>query len=306
MRQNFKKIGKGFLIGLSTIIPGFSGGTMILILGCLVEFTTNLSMLLKRPILAIKELSGYFIGIILGVVSTTYFVLSCLKKYPILTASFFVGLIIGTIPIVFKETNYQKPKFYTLLCFTLSFIISLMLSTFKSDIVILNVNNINVINVIYVFLISIIAFAMMIIPAASGSLILLIFGVYDFILEVFKDFITNFFSFRLNLILNDLLILIPFGLGGLIGIVIISKVLNKLLLKHSMSIWYIILGLLISSIYTVYESVYNNYLFDNMSIFYGNIKFNIVGSVILFFTAICCLSKLKSINNNKTKKEVLL
>ena len=73
---------------------------MILILGCLVEFTTNLSMLLKRPILAIKELSGYFIGIILGVVSTTYFILSCLKKYPILTASFFVGLIIGTIPIV--------------------------------------------------------------------------------------------------------------------------------------------------------------------------------------------------------------
>ena len=112
--------------------------------------------------------------------------------------------------------------------------------------------------------------------------------------------------FKASGILNDLLILIPFGLGGLIGIVIISKVLNKLLLKHSMSIWYIILGLLISSIYTVYESVYNNYLFDNMSIFYGNIKFNIVGSVILFLTAICCLSKLKSINNNKTKKEVLL
>ena len=50
---------------------------------------------------------------------------------------------------------------------------------------------------------------------------------------------------------------------------------------------------LISSIYTVYESVYNNYLFDNMSVFYGNIKFNIVGSVILLLTAICCLSKLK-------------
>ena len=105
MHKNFKKIGKGFLIGISTIIPGFSSGTMVLILGCLVDFTNNLSMLFKRPLHAIKELYGYLIGIILGVVSTSYCILSCLQKYPIITASFFVGLIVGSIPIIFKETN---------------------------------------------------------------------------------------------------------------------------------------------------------------------------------------------------------
>ena len=86
---------------------------------------------------------------------------------------------------------------------------------------------------------------MMIIPAASGSLVLLIFGIYDFLLQVFKDFISNIVSLKLSLIVDNLFILIPFGLGGLIGIVMISKVLNRLFLKHNMLIWYIILGLLI-------------------------------------------------------------
>ena len=58
MKKHLKKFGYGILIGLSNLIPGFSGGTMALILGILEEFTDAVSSFTKTPLKAIKEL-GY-------------------------------------------------------------------------------------------------------------------------------------------------------------------------------------------------------------------------------------------------------
>ena len=54
--KHLKKFGCGILIGISNLIPGFSGGTMALILGVLEELTDAISSFTKTPIKAIKEL----------------------------------------------------------------------------------------------------------------------------------------------------------------------------------------------------------------------------------------------------------
>ena len=55
MMKHLKKFGCGILIGISNLIPGFSGGTMALILGVLEELTDAISSFTKTPIKAIKE-----------------------------------------------------------------------------------------------------------------------------------------------------------------------------------------------------------------------------------------------------------
>ena len=113
--NNGKKFICGVLIGLSNLIPGFSGGTMALILGILEEFTSIVAMLLKSPFKAIKNLWAIVLGMIVGIIIASYTVVICLNKWPIITASFFVGLVIASIPLVFRETNYEKPKFKDIL-----------------------------------------------------------------------------------------------------------------------------------------------------------------------------------------------
>ena len=59
MKKRLKEILYGFLFGISCLIPGFSGGTMLLILGIYENFTASLAKLSKKPIEAFKELWLY-------------------------------------------------------------------------------------------------------------------------------------------------------------------------------------------------------------------------------------------------------
>ena len=99
MKKRLKEILYGFLFGISCLIPGFSGGTMLLILGIYENFTASLAKLSKKPIEAFKELWLYGIGTIIGIVIGTLTIAICLNYFPLIIASFFVGLVIATIPI---------------------------------------------------------------------------------------------------------------------------------------------------------------------------------------------------------------
>ncbi|MEI3527808.1 MAG: DUF368 domain-containing protein [Bacilli bacterium] len=55
MKKRLKEILYGFLFGISCLIPGFSGGTMLLILGIYENFTASLAKLSKKPIEAFIE-----------------------------------------------------------------------------------------------------------------------------------------------------------------------------------------------------------------------------------------------------------
>ena len=296
MNCNFKKIGKGFLIGLSTLIPGFSAGTMALVLNCLEDITYNLSLLFKHPINTIKYLFGYLLGILIGIIASTFSITYCLQTWPIITASFFVGLVVASIPIDFKETNKNKPNIKSIICFLLCASLSLFLPLL-SDKELFTIDNNNLFTIFYVLVISIIAASMMVIPAASGTLILLIFGIYDLILLTIKDVFKNIIDFNFKLILMDLKILIPFIIGVLFGVVLISKVLTKLFKNYKMLIWYSILGLLIASVYTIYKSVITSYVINDYSFY--DMKFNVIGSVIAFFSSYIILTKLRTIETNK-------
>ena len=106
--NNGKKFICGVLIGLSNLIPGFSGGTMALILGILEEFTSIVAMFLKSPFKAIKNLWAIALGMIVGIVIASYTVVICLNKWPIITASFFVGLVVASSPKILKKISLER------------------------------------------------------------------------------------------------------------------------------------------------------------------------------------------------------
>ena len=147
----------------------------------------------------------------------------CLDKYPFPTVLFFVGLILGGIPLLWNKAKAAKGKWSNWLVFGITFVIVLAFAFLKSGNYVVSLNNLNLFGYIYLFIVGIISAATMVIPGISGSFVLMLLGYYEPIVNTIRD-LTNF-----SLLGHNLLILIPFGLGIIIGIVLIAKLIEYLL-----------------------------------------------------------------------------
>ncbi len=263
MKKQLKELTYGFLFGISCIIPGFSGGTMLVILGIYEEITSKLSNAFKKPLKTVTALLFYGIGIILGTIIGTLIVANLLKKIPLLIASFFIGLVIATIIIIIKSLNTHKAKLKDYLISIVFMIISISLTLMGKKVYInTSFNKFSFFKVIYILLLTMLASATMIIPAVSGMTILLIFGLYDPLMHILNDILIGLLMHNLNPLVNNLWFLIPTFLGIILGITIASKMINKMLKNNIYTFWYAVLGLLIISPITILQNISQNYLID--------------------------------------------
>ena len=97
---------------------------------------------------------------------------------------------------------------------------------------------------IFVFVAGMIAISAMVLPGISGSTLLLIFGLYTGIINAVKEFLTFNFEY--------VPVLVIFGLGVLTGIVSTIKIIKIELKRHRSQTIYLILGLMIGSLYAVF------------------------------------------------------
>lgn len=289
MSKKIKDILLGIIFGISCIIPGFSGGTMLLILGIYESFTSSVSKLSNKFFEAFKELFLFGIGTILGIVISSILINKCLVNYPFMTASFFIGLIIATIPMIISKLKETKITLLDSIIFILIILTSIFLIfNNKINLKIISFEKNNLLTSIYVFIITVLAASTMIIPAVSGMGILLIFGLYDEIIKAINECI------NLNII-NQLPILIPFMIGFIIGIILMSKIINKILLTKSSLIWMIILALLLISPISIYKDIYIN----NQILFNENMIFNILTSIVMIILGFYTISLIKNIKKEK-------
>lgn len=240
---------RGFCMALADSVPGVSGGTIAFLLGFYDKFIGSLDDLFRGNLdskkNALKFLIKLGIGWIIGFgISAT--VLSNLFNTQIYAmSSLFIGFIIFAIPIVIKEeketliSNY-KNIVYSLIGILL--VVGITIITAKNTTNI-NITNLNPFTIIYVFIAAAIAISAMVLPGISGSTLLLIFGLYIPIMSAIKEF--------LHFNLSYLPILMIFGLGIITGIVFFVKLIRKCLEKYRGQTIYLIIGMMIGSIYSI-------------------------------------------------------
>ena len=126
--QYFLAVLYGLVFGIANIIPGVSGGTMLVVFGCYDKVCGALSLNLKEIKKNIVFLIFFGIGAVTGIVAFSFVITWLFEKFPIQTFMFFIGLIIGSIPLIVKNaTVSEKFRPLCLLPFivALSFVIGL-------------------------------------------------------------------------------------------------------------------------------------------------------------------------------------
>lgn len=245
---------KGILIGIANIIPGVSGGTMAVSMGIYDQIIGSITGLLKHLKKSVITLLPYAIGMVIGVIGLSYLIEPLFERFPLQTASLFVGLIIGGLPILLKKVKGKRIDGIGVLLFLLFFamIVGLQfLGQDETEVVI----QLSITEVIKLFFIGVLASATMVIPGVSGSLILLTIGYYNPIIQTINRCTSAISTLNGAELLHAFGILLPFGIGVIVGIFAIAKVVEFLLAHAERKTYYAILGLIVASPVAVYMSV---------------------------------------------------
>ena len=287
----------GFMMALADSVPGVSGGSIAFILGFYDNFVNALDSLLykdKRKD-GLKYLFKLGIGWVFGMGLSVLILTKVFETHIYQISSLFIGFILLSIPIIIKEEKDTLKKNYFNVFFAILGIILVVAITYfnSTQLTSMSLTNLTVSHAIYIFLVGMIAISAMILPGISGSTLLLIFGLYLPVITGIKDLLhlnfTSFFG------------LIIFGLGVIAGILSIIKALKKALEKFRTQTIYLIIGLMLGSLYAIImgPTTLDNPV-DPININNFSILFFIIGGLVVLG-----LQKIKVINekNIDTKQK---
>ena len=172
-------------------------------------------------------------------------------NYPLQTNLFFIGLIIGSLPVIYKKVKGKKTGFGCILAFAAFFVLVVGMAMMGEGVDTGADVSLSFGNIIKLFVVGVIAAATMVIPGVSGSMIMMILGYYNTIIDSVNGFINALLAFDIAQILAYCGILVPFGIGVVIGIVAVAKFVEFVLKKYSQIAYWAIIGLIVASPFAI-------------------------------------------------------
>ena len=233
---------KGIAMGLGDSVPGVSGGTIAVI--------TNIYERLIFAILSIdgravkilfamhfakfwQHIDGNFLllvvlGALTGLIISAHTVLFLLTSYPEPLMAFFIGLILASTWIL--RSQYERNNYAIWAAILFGVGVAVLVGNLEPRIA--NANP------VYVFICGAIGICAMILPGLSGAFILLLLGIYQFILTALVQF--------------DVLYIIVFASGCIVGLLSFSRVLAWLLKNYHNLTFGFISGMLLGSVFVLW------------------------------------------------------
>lgn len=242
-----KNICKGMLIGIANIIPGVSGGTMAVSMG----IYDRLISCISHPFKDFKNNLLFLIPIALGmgiaIIASAFGIDYLFEMFPLQTNLLFIGLIMGSLPVIYGNVKAVTMRIGHIMAAVIFFAVVVGMAmingsgggyvTLEPDIT----------GVILLFLVGVLASATMVIPGVSGSMMLLLLGYYNPILDTIKAFFVAVLEIDFQTLLYTALLLAPFGIGVLTGMVVIAKIIEVVFERYPAYAYWGIIGLLFGS-----------------------------------------------------------
>ena len=254
-----KSILKGIVIGIANIVPGVSGGTMMVAMGIydkLIHCITHLFSEFKKSVMFVLPIA---IGMVVAIAASSFVLSEMFEKIPIQTNLLFVGLILGGLPAILKKVKGSgkkgkdsRPKVGHIITLVLFFALVVGLAAMGESEGAAADLSFGFVNVLKLLGVGVIASATMVIPGVSGSMILMLMGFYQPVLDAIKNFFTALAALDMDGILAGMGLLVPFGIGIVIGIFAIAKLVEIIFEKFPMYAYYAIIGLIVASPFAIY------------------------------------------------------
>lgn len=228
---------KGFAMGAADVVPGVSGGTIAFITGIYERLITAISHVDQHLLLCLSKrrwqqawqhadigfLLLLFAGIATSIFSLAHLISYLLATVPLFVWSFFMGLVLASGLMLLRDIG--RWAWPAALCLLAGIATALAVSALRP----VHIEP----SLMYVFCSGMIAICAMLLPGISGSFLLLVLGVYGFVLEAVKSL--------------DVVVIAVFMAGAGIGILGFAKLLAYLLQTVRVQIFALLTGFLLGS-----------------------------------------------------------
>ncbi|MBQ7158129.1 MAG: DUF368 domain-containing protein [Treponema sp.] len=252
----------GIVIGMANVIPGVSGGTLAVVFNIYDKFVNAITLNLKK----LKENWRFVVplltGMASGVLIFSKLITVLYTNFPVQTNFFFTGLILGSIPMLFAAMTKTKDDekmgagktISVVLCALVGLALLLTFSYLevkygggdKTAGMTADLPEWTVKLAARIFFAGLVGAVAMIVPGISGSLLMLILGVYPIVMKSIPALFLPSQTF------HALILLLPNGAGVLIGLLSGAQLVKYLLKKVPNHTYAVIFGLLCGSAFNLF------------------------------------------------------
>ena len=250
MKERITLLFKGLAMGIAEVIPGVSGGTIAFITGIYETLLRSIKSILgpeawqswRRDGLAgaWRQANGPFLvplitGMVIGLVTGVFGVSHLLENYPPVIWAFFFGLILASVLFIGRQVGKWDIRTWA------GFLLAALVAYFITEASPAQGPE----ALWFVFLSGALAISALMLPGISGSFILLLLGMYTYIIGTVKEVLQRF-------TLEKAALLFVFGLGCLVGLASFSRVLSWLFAHHRKSTLATLTGFMLGSLNKVW------------------------------------------------------
>ncbi|MBC8537055.1 DUF368 domain-containing protein [Feifania hominis] len=226
----------GFVIGGSMLVPGVSGGSMAILLGIYDRLLSAVGSFRARPRENARFLALFCAGALAGMVLVARPLLALVELFPRPTLYFFLGVVAGSLPLLVRTARLTRLSWKTVL-FPLAglavlWALSLLPPGFAAG---------GGVSFWKLLLAGAAAAVALVLPGISVSYLFLLLGMYDTVMAAIAAL--------------DFALLVPLGVGGVLGIVLTARLLERLLTAHPQASYLTIFGFVLGSIAEVFPGL---------------------------------------------------
>lgn len=257
---------KGVIIGVANILPGISGGMLAITMGVYDTILHAVTQLFKEPVKSIRTLLPYGIGAVAGIVFLSLAFEYLFHTYPLQTKLAFLGLIGGGLPTLFRKSfsREHKDRKKGILTAAVTCGVVILITVIAETIIASGRNGggMNTLSgayyltsgkywVVTLFLVGLLAAGTMIVPGVSGSMIMMMLGFYEPILQTNNACIRALSAMDFHGLFYYILVLLPYFTGMALGVFFFAKIVEGLLRSHECQMYRVIIGLVFSSPFVI-------------------------------------------------------
>ncbi len=252
---NIKTLIQGMIMGMAEIVPGVSGSTFALAMGIYERFIDLLHSIseffkelfkfiirksnLKKLKLSFRKIEIRFgvvlvLGMLISIALFSNILSELLLNQRDLIFAFFFGLVLASAFIPWEKVKKKNNK--AILLAFMSKVITFIILGFRP--VVIGDDP----DLLYVFFGGIVGISGLLLPGVSGSFILLMLGLYEYIINIVKD------TLHLSITGNQLVRLFVFVLGLVVGFTIFVRILKFLFKNYEDTVLAILAGIMFGSL----------------------------------------------------------
>jgi len=246
---------KGIAIGAANVVPGVSGATLAVIFRVYDRLIESINNIFKDMKNALKFLIPLGIGMAVGILALGSVLDFFLQRFSLQSGAFIAGLMAGSIPFIHKmalSKDKKKPYSYAVTVISAIMIILLALFVPTSDVYTDVQFSIGLVALLFVG--GVLSAGALMFPGISGAMVLILLGIFPVAIHtisLIREYLMTPFDFAL--LTPILIVVVPIGLGLIVGVLLTSKLIAFLLERHHGTTYFAIIGLIFGTIFVVFN-----------------------------------------------------